>query len=236
MNVHALTFFTLSLLALALLGCNEEKRFSATLKDSRDGKFYRTVIIGKQVWMAKNLDYEYNRGSAESFCYDNDPDNCYWYGRLYTWSAAMDSAATFSVNGKGCGFGKNCTPTNPVKGICPEGWHLPTKEDWQTLFKTAGGPSKAFKALKADSNWYEGYDGDDTYGFAAKPAGYRGNHTDIYHDKVYFSEGDGGKTLFWSASEQDSRSAYAMDISYSNDGGVLDIFKNQAISVRCIKD
>ena len=236
MKIQILTTFAVSLLSIALLGCNEEKRFAATLKDSRDGKFYRTVKIGKQVWMAKNLDYEYNRGSAKSFCYENDPDNCYWYGRLYTWSAAMDSAATFSVNGKGCGVGKNCIPANPVRGICPEGWHLPTKEDWQTLFKTAGGPSKAMKALKFTEYWYEGYSGDDTYGFAAKPGGYRGDHSDIYHNHIYFSGGDGAMALFWSSSEQDSISAHAMEIHYSNDGSVIDVFKNHALSVRCIKD
>ena len=97
-----------------------------SLTDTRDGKTYKTVRIGLQTWMAENLNYAYGKGTTRSYCYKDKPANCRKYGRLYTWAAAMDSAAVFGEGGKGCGYGRRCTPTYPVRGVCPDGWHLPS--------------------------------------------------------------------------------------------------------------
>ena len=120
---------------------NSPNVVKGTFTDSRDGQTYKTVTIGTQTWMAQNLNYAYTdvpykqgnyTSDSTSWCYKDDANNCSKYGRLYTWVAAMDSVGTWSTNGKGCGYNKTCSPTYPVRGICPEGWHLPT-EEWQCL-------------------------------------------------------------------------------------------------------
>ena len=110
------------------------KHVMGTMKDSRDGKTYKTVTIGSQTWMAENLNYEY-KVEGESYGNYCNTDDCKIYGRFYTWAAAMDSAGVYSLNGKECGKGKTCSPNYPVQGICPKGWHLPDTTEWKTLYK-----------------------------------------------------------------------------------------------------
>ena len=108
---------------------------TGTMTDKRDGRTYKTVKIGEQWWMAENLNFH----STKSWCYGNDGANCNKYGRLYLWGAAMDGAGMWTTNGKGCDlFKKVCSPTYPVRGICPEGWHLPDSTEWKTLFAALG--------------------------------------------------------------------------------------------------
>ena len=200
-----------------------------TITDSRDGQTYKTVTIGSQTWMAQNLNYE----TANSYCYGDSPSNCTKYGRLYTWAAAMDSAGTWSANGKGCGYAKTCTPTYPVRGVCPTGWHLPTKAEFETLFTAVGGSSTAGTKLKSTSGWidFEGKSGNgvDTYSFSALPAGRR-----------YYNEGynfEGSLADFWSSTETDSYNAYGMYLDYIDVSAyLLSSSKNYGFSVRCVKD
>ena len=138
------------------------------LVDGRDGQVYKTVSIGTQIWMAQNLNYE----TANSYCYNDNASNCIKYGRLYTWAAAMDSAGTWSANGEGCGDGKTCLERNPVRGVCPEGWHLPSKDEWETLFTAVDGKSTAGTKLKSTSGWNRNGNGTDDFSFSALPAGY----------------------------------------------------------------
>ena len=98
---------------------------------------------------------------------------CSKFGRLYPWSLAMDSAAVYSENGKECGYRKACFPTEPVRGICPDGWHLPTSKEWGTLLETVGGPSSAQVALKAVVGWKNDRNGMDKFGFSALPTSLR---------------------------------------------------------------
>ena len=145
------------------------------LVDTRDSQVYRTIEIGEQTWMAQNLNYAYNQKTSSldssSFCYNNEPDSCAKYGRLYLWSAAMDSAAVFSEDGKSCGYGGTCENSDRVRGVCPAGWHLPDSSEFEILLSAVGGAGEAGKVLKASSGWNNRGNGTDSYGFSALPAG-----------------------------------------------------------------
>ena len=209
-----------------------------TMTDSRDGKVYRTVRIGDQVWMAENLNY-YDAADLnvkeKSWCFgksDNgDSTTCDVSGRLYTWAAAMDSVGAWSTNGKGCGDGKTCTLTATVQGVCPEGWHLPSFSEWYTLFTAVGGSTPG-KVLKSQTGWISDGNGTDAFGFSALPAGLRG----VRNYDVYFLH-DGGYASFWSSTENSSDLAYSMLLDYiSADAGLGNASKGLAFYVRCLRD
>ena len=217
----------------------------STLTDDRDGQTYKTVKIGEQWWMAENLNYAYTGvpfkyvlstdsnlvyySDSTSWCYDNDAANCAKYGRLYTWAAAMDSVGTWSTNSKGCGYGTACSPTYPVRGICPEGWHLPTNAEFETLFTAVGGQSTAGKMLKSTSGWNSSGNGTGAYSFSALPAGYRNDYGDYNYE--------GNFTFFWSSTESNSNGAYFMYLYCNYDYADLSyINKGYGFSVRCLKD
>ena len=115
------------------------------MTDERDGQKYKTLYIEKidRTWMAQNLNYAYLQPTAtldsSSWCYFDIPEECEYGGRLYIWSAAMDSAALFSEDGKGCGNGVACTFVERVRGVCPKGWHLPSRDEWVEMCYTLHG-------------------------------------------------------------------------------------------------
>ena len=204
-----------------LLGLDPASVIVSSMMDSRNGQTYKTVTIGTQTWMAENLNYE----TANSYCYNDNAANCTKYGRLYTWAAAMDSAGTWTTNGKGCGYNKTCSPTYPVRGVCPSGWHLPSKDEWNTLFTAVGGQSTAGKVLKSTSG-----NGTEAFSFSALLAGGRNV------GGGYYSEGNGA--LFWSSTaELDSDYVYIMFLNYYYDGANLGYgSKYFGFSVRCLQD
>jgi len=202
------------------------------LVDERDGKVYKTVKIGGQVWMAQNLNYAHLQPTDEldssSFCYDDNETSCAKFGRFYLWSAAMDSAGTWSTDGKGCGYGVECSPKSPVRGVCPEGWHLPNNNEWNVLIGAVGGASEAGKKLKSTSEWTNNSNGTDAYGFTAEPAGYMTNKG----DRCAHTE-----AAFWSSTEASNSNSYIEYLSFANNNTLLDYTgKNYRYTVRCIKD
>ena len=217
---------------------SEYDEVANTLMDLRDSQIYRTVSIGDQIWMAENLNYAYIdvpysyiafTSDSTSWCFGNALDNCTKYGRLYTWAAAMDSVGRWSTNGKGCGYETTCSPTYPVRGICPAGWHLPTQPEWETLFAAVGGKSTAGEKLKSASGWSSSGNGTDDYSFAALPADSR-NDGGSYLYKGYFAK-------FWSSSEVSGGTSYNISLSYSDVKACLDKdYKINGFSVRCVKD
>ena len=230
---------------------------TGAMTDKRDGQTYKTVAIGKQVWMAENLNYAYTdvpykfvdneskeySSDSTSWCYDNVPANCTKYGRLYTWAAAMDSVGSWSTNGKGCGYGTKCSPTYPVRGICPEGWHLPDTTEWHTLFTAVGGESTACKMLKSTSGWNNSNgNGTDAYAFSALPAGDRGGSGSYYDEGSYaYFWSSTEYVVYYGSTEYSSYGAYYfaffMRLAYNHDDGYQDLYnKSEAFSVRCLKD
>ena len=195
--------------------CTAAKQTGAIVKDA-DGNKYPTMKIGKQVWMAKNL----NVKTDGSWCYDNDPANCEKYGRLYAWDAAMKA--------------------------CPSGWHLPGKEEMEALIiavearveqivtpkKLNAEPLKIGEGIGInhlrDVSWEGGF---DTFGFSVLPAG----QYDWDGGRVEFRLLD-RQASFWSSTEDGSQAVFHMDIK-ANQWRINDRFRNfHARSVRCLKD
>ena len=203
----------------------------AQLCDVRDGKLYGIIRIGAQTWMAENLNFDYKVAGAtyRNWCYNDSAKYCSTMGRLYTWGAAMDSAAV------GCGHGRECAAdTGRVKGVCPNDWHLPSPAEWDTLFAAVGGQSVAGTALKSKTGWHDGsasyIPGTNSSGFSALPSGYR-SATDGYFRLL------GGDAHFWSSSEEGTVNAYGMYLYYSDSSAnQYNYHKKYGFAVRCVKD
>jgi uncharacterized protein (TIGR02145 family) len=193
-----------------------------TFTDSRDGKTYKKVTIGSQTWMAENLNF----AAKGSLCYDNKPENCEKYGRLYNWETAMKA--------------------------CPSGWHLSNDNEWTELMKFLASNKKdvryeeyeetdevarqkicfnAGKYLKSKSGWKDNGNGTDEFGFSALPGGI-GIRADNFN-----MVGDNGNLWIANEIENGSDHAYLLHMDYnSNDPSWGHGYKSAFFSVRCIQD
>ncbi len=214
--------------------------------DARDSNIYEYVAILMfyyayyAIWMAENLRYadSVNTPSlkGKTFCYDDDLANCEKTGPLYTWAAAIDSVklATDLDNPQKCGYGEEqCTFSKNEQGICPDGWHLPSKDDWYDLFESVGGKDKAGYALKSRSGWLvdgisTDVNGSDSVGFNGYPGGYKED------DKYMAYQIDAS---FWSAIDG-SGSTTKMVRLRSENVDVLEKYmpKVWGASIRCVKN
>ncbi len=189
----------------------------------KDGNVYKTVTIGNQVWMAENLNVtQYRNGdpipevqdkeewdnlTTGAWCwYENNSANGTTYGRLYNWFAVNDP-----------------------RGLAPEGWHIPSSDEWNKLTDNFGGAETAGAKLKTTSGWDNGGNGDNKSGFSAIPGGYR------THDG-YFSN-MGRNALFWTSTEFNTTNAWFRNVI----GSITDVYapnygKDFGLSVRCVKD
>ena len=227
-----------------------------------EGQSYKTIKIGTQTWMAENLNYnasgskcygEGGRVSGENSLIELSnaevQANCAKYGRLYNWSTAMGFAS--SCNSIGC----SSQIQSPHQGICPDGWHLPSSEDWGRLLRYVDGTDgteryydseTAGKYLKATSGWndYKGTSGNgtDEYGFSALPGGCRCFSGDYFGDVGFFG--------FWWSTNQGENPYNPSDIAYAWYTGHISInnvtspdpvvwgpkYKSGLFSVRCVQD
>ncbi len=181
------------------------------ITDIRDNKVYPTVHLGSQCWMASNLNYgtvlvstQDQRDNCiwEKYCYSDNPANCTNFGGLYQWDEIMQYDET---------------PAD--QGFCPPGWHIPTENDWNTLFAVytnngfAGSPLKfsgfsGFNALLAGANYYN--TSWDFKGFA---------------------------TFFWSSTLHSPTKAWAHGMNDPDPSvSAYPATRVSAFSVRCVED
>jgi uncharacterized protein (TIGR02145 family) len=192
--------------------------------DSRDGRNYRTIMIGTRIWMAENLNF----AADGSICYDNNPANCAVYGRLYDWATVMGFEA--SCNSSSCA---NLAGT-PHQGICPPGWHVPIDEEWQELIRQVDPnaigslDNVAGSRLKSRNGWFLSGSGTDEFGFSALPGG--GSN-----DGSFWGGGSSG--FWWSATEDGAGDARYRDMQWQFDN--VDWYwgsKAGLFSLRCLQD
>ncbi|MCQ2270274.1 MAG: fibrobacter succinogenes major paralogous domain-containing protein [Bacteroidales bacterium] len=197
-----------------------------------DNNTYNTVKIGNQCWMKENLRTKLGTDGDKGYPTGAGADSLL-YGRLYTWSAMMNSKAS-----------SDAVPSG-VQGICPTGWHVPSDTEWTQLttyvnsvadYKCNKVDNNIANALSSPTGWQEpsecgaGHNSTtrNLTGFSAVPAG-------RYFDGSfhYF----GGYASFWSATQRDDRFAWCRNL-YSNVSGVsrLSDGKDSGFSVRCLKD
>ena len=190
----------------------------AQVKDI-DNNEYQTVVLNKNIWMAENLNvsrfrngdsineaktYEEweNAGLKKqpAWCnYENIPQKGKIYGKLYNRYAVTD-----------------------LRGLAPEGWHVPQSEDWLSSITNYFGP-ECSKVLKAKNGWNNEGNGTNKSGFTALPGGYRDN-SGIFTDVGY-------NGYWWSASSWYFLLRYnTKKIEMWNSSG------NYGMSVRCVKD
>jgi uncharacterized protein (TIGR02145 family) len=214
---------------------------------------YKTVEIGEQVWMAENLSYTVHGNVFDNgdiydgnACYEDDPDNCVKYGRLYDWVTAM--ALPSSCYSDVCESQIN----TPHKGICPTGWHIPSSGDWDVLmeyiqtangstYTSGGAASIAGKHLKAMEDW----NGADTYGFAALPGG-SGRLSQVSKGQAIYAYSNISDFGFWWSTLERNGSyasyAYHRQMQKSNNSITNERIswnsngKTDLYSVRCVKD
>jgi uncharacterized protein (TIGR02145 family) len=179
---------------------------TGTFTDPRDGKTYRTVTIGSQIWMAENLAYKAMSGCyASGWDSDNKKANAVKYGYLYEWKAA--------------------------KKACPPGWHLPTKDEWEILIGYLGGENVAGLEMKSPVGWAEDDAGADSHGFSALPGGSRcdcGDFIFLGEAAHWWTATESDKYCAWKWIVAKGSPQIAIGVYGKSVGG--------AMSVRCVKD
>ncbi len=185
-----------------------------------NGKIYNTVLIGIQCWFKENLNIgnrisvnqnASNNGIIEKYCYDDDENNCNIYGGLYQWQEAM----AYNI-------------TEGTKGICPTGWHLPTKAEFETLTSIVKSDGNSLKAV---TQGYGAGEGTNTSGFSALLAGCRGS---IFINEFSYLRYN---TYIWSSTEYSTLFSGYLGLNVSKSEIIFDSStKERGFSVRCLKN
>ena len=210
------------------VGYDPDEEFCAEFNGGAVKQVYKMVTITtkspvySKTWMAENLKYE----TKNSSCYNNVQSNCDTYGRLYTWAAAVGKTEDV------CGSGKLCVSNDAIQGICPDGWHLPSSDEWVELINAVGGVSEAVSVLKSREGW-EKSNGTDNYGFSVLPGGEFVVASEAPSLGYYYILEN---AAFWTSEADGKSNAYGVlfdNIKVSVNGGYS---KDDRFSVRCIMD
>lgn len=200
------------------------------MKDSRDGQKYPIVAMGRNRWMATNLRYTDSLTTpniaGNIWCYDDYAPACSGkIGPFYSWTAMMDlpgetnpDSAVFDL---------------PHRGICPEGWHVPSKAEWDSLFAFAekfGPEGKLAHSLMGSTSWsIASKQPLNTFGFDVRPSG--------RHEPDGTYKNDATHAYFWFVTQEEKREQYyyfwnSKDEIYSGKSSSLDL----GLNVRCVED
>jgi uncharacterized protein (TIGR02145 family) len=198
------------------------------------GKTYHTVQIGTQCWLKENLDAgtmiqgeqeQTDNGVIEKYCYDNDPNNCVTYGGLYQWAEAVQYKN---------GATNTRYPTQPfsgnIQGICPIGWHIPTKDEFNNLMASVQNNGNKLKEI---GQGYQIGAGINTSGFSALLAGFRTINPSSEFSKI------NGNSTFWSSTYSHNNVAYYFENLWYNEWCYISnigYVKGYGMSIRCIKN
>ncbi|WP_288787065.1 FISUMP domain-containing protein [uncultured Fibrobacter sp.] len=120
----------------ALLTQCPETLENGTICDTRDGKIYKVASFGTQTWMTRNLNYSSCSIQNESWCYEDDEAKCTQYGRLYSWTAMMGIDKSYQK--------AYANLTGTQRGICPEGFHVPSDAETDMLIAYLKGDEDEF--------------------------------------------------------------------------------------------
>lgn len=183
------------LLLIGLVFTPAYSQEKGSFTDPRDNKTYKTVKINNLVWMAENLGF---KPEGDSWCPGGKVQNCDKMGRLYRWDMA--------------------------KKVCPSGWRLPAKEEFEALIETAKkGGAKACNSLDASG----------PLGFISQYAGSYGDSASTgklkywdYQNAAYFWSSTEGKNTYSWLMGSDIKKKFAM---------VFSDYREDAISVRCVQ-
>lgn len=192
--------------------------------------FAQSVSIGKQIWYVKNLNVNKfkngdlipqvktnkewerfgNEGKAAWCYYDNDPTNANIYGKLYNWFAVVDP-----------------------RGLAPDGFHVPSDDEWSRLIDTLGGEDFAGTFLKSNSGWNDvggkNGNGNNETEFNAFPSGYRTKYGSFYSVGI--------SSAFWSTTQANSNHSYSRFLNeYFGSINQHKSLKQDGFSVRVISD
>jgi len=191
--------------------------------DARDGKSYKSVVINGQTWMAENMNYN----APGSLCVDYvkvDPDTHY-----------SEIGDTLVTKGGYCDIYGRLYDYETAKNICPSGWYLPSKTEWDKLMNFA-----SWEKLRSKQGWGTAErkmsssklePGKDTYGFTAIPTFlYQWYDVMVNGRKSYYYWTSSG--YWWTATDSSDYAAYIATTEYSH---TITKSTRYHYSVRCLQ-